>query len=280
MGSRYYDPALGRFLQPDTMIPNPGNPLDWDRYAYARSNPINYVDPSGHWPEWVDYLMGAGCQYADDMSLGLFSYVSGNLDNNQNAAFQNGRQAGRIASTAVATVDEVEGAALAGAAAAGILPTAGGSLAAAPVTGGGSVIVGGVAVAGEVVVAAAGTATAIYGGAVIARIKGNPLSGDGGLNPINDLFEDPWQLDGKGPGDISDVTNWAEQNGWKVETLGRGSHQGDGFILRQYGSNGKPTGRMIQWHPGGGHHGPDPYWKLSDPLKGTIRIGPQFPRPQ
>jgi RHS repeat-associated protein len=45
-GSRYYDPALGRFIQPDTLIPNPFDPQSYDRYAYARDNPLRYVDPT------------------------------------------------------------------------------------------------------------------------------------------------------------------------------------------------------------------------------------------
>jgi len=45
---RYYDPYLGRFTQPDTIIPNPSNPQDFNRYSYCNNNPINYVDPSGH----------------------------------------------------------------------------------------------------------------------------------------------------------------------------------------------------------------------------------------
>jgi RHS repeat-associated protein len=46
--SRWYDPSLGRFIQPDSMIPDPGNPLDYDRYAYVRNAPTMYTDPSGH----------------------------------------------------------------------------------------------------------------------------------------------------------------------------------------------------------------------------------------
>jgi RHS repeat-associated protein len=46
--ARYYDPMLGRFLQADSIVPNPGDPVAWDRYAYARNNPIRYNDPTGH----------------------------------------------------------------------------------------------------------------------------------------------------------------------------------------------------------------------------------------
>lgn len=49
-GARYYDPVLGRFVQPDTTIPNPYDPQLYDRYAYARDNPLRYVDPTGHAP--------------------------------------------------------------------------------------------------------------------------------------------------------------------------------------------------------------------------------------
>lgn len=32
-GRRGYKNEIGRFIQPDTIIPSPGNPLAWDRYA-------------------------------------------------------------------------------------------------------------------------------------------------------------------------------------------------------------------------------------------------------
>ncbi len=47
-GSRWYDPALGRFIQPDSIVPDPFNPLDWDRYSYVRNNPVRYTDPTGY----------------------------------------------------------------------------------------------------------------------------------------------------------------------------------------------------------------------------------------
>jgi RHS repeat-associated protein len=46
--ARQYDYVLGRFLQPDTIVPNPGNPYDLNRYMYGLSNPLKYIDPSGH----------------------------------------------------------------------------------------------------------------------------------------------------------------------------------------------------------------------------------------
>jgi RHS repeat-associated protein len=49
--SRYYDPALGRFIAPDTIVPEPGNPQALNRYAYVTNNPLKYTDPSGHWLE-------------------------------------------------------------------------------------------------------------------------------------------------------------------------------------------------------------------------------------
>jgi RHS repeat-associated protein len=49
--ARFYDPTLGRFLQPDPLVPEPGNPQALNRYAYVYNNPLCYTDPSGHWLE-------------------------------------------------------------------------------------------------------------------------------------------------------------------------------------------------------------------------------------
>jgi len=49
--ARWYDPALSRFVQADTIVPQPETVLDWDRYSYVRSNPINFTDPTGMYYE-------------------------------------------------------------------------------------------------------------------------------------------------------------------------------------------------------------------------------------
>jgi RHS repeat-associated protein len=49
MHFRYYASAMGRFLKPDNIIPNPANPQSWNLYSYVNSNPVNFNDPSGHY---------------------------------------------------------------------------------------------------------------------------------------------------------------------------------------------------------------------------------------
>jgi RHS repeat-associated protein len=56
--ARYYDPALGRFISADTIVPNPSDPQDLNRYTYARNNPMYYTDPSGHCPMCVVIAIG------------------------------------------------------------------------------------------------------------------------------------------------------------------------------------------------------------------------------
>jgi RHS repeat-associated protein len=47
--SRHYDPELGRFIAPDTIVPFATQGMQaWDRYGYANNNPVRYTDPSGH----------------------------------------------------------------------------------------------------------------------------------------------------------------------------------------------------------------------------------------
>jgi RHS repeat-associated protein len=48
-GSRYFDPLLGRFVSPDTIIPEASQGIQaWDRYAGMNNNPVRWNDPTGH----------------------------------------------------------------------------------------------------------------------------------------------------------------------------------------------------------------------------------------
>ena len=52
--SRAYDPTIGRFVSPDSIVPDPENPQSLNRYSYVYNNPLGYVDPSGNSAEWFD----------------------------------------------------------------------------------------------------------------------------------------------------------------------------------------------------------------------------------
>jgi len=77
--ARWFDNEIGRFAQADSIIPEPGNPVAWDRYAYVNNNPIRYNDPSGHCIECfvlggfmgVGALIGYGSQVAKNYQNGI-----------------------------------------------------------------------------------------------------------------------------------------------------------------------------------------------------------------
>jgi RHS repeat-associated protein len=53
--ARYYDPELGRFIQPDGSIPDISNPQSYNRYSYCVNNPLRYTDPDGKAPsDWAN----------------------------------------------------------------------------------------------------------------------------------------------------------------------------------------------------------------------------------
>ncbi|GAB2859570.1 hypothetical protein GCM10027277_30120 [Pseudoduganella ginsengisoli] len=57
MGARYYDPLLGRFVGMDPQGVVPDNVHSFNRYAYANNNPYKFVDPDGHSPIDVAFLI-------------------------------------------------------------------------------------------------------------------------------------------------------------------------------------------------------------------------------
>ena len=48
MNARVYMPSTGKFLTPDTLVPDPFNSQSLNRYSYVHNRPINLIDPSGH----------------------------------------------------------------------------------------------------------------------------------------------------------------------------------------------------------------------------------------
>lgn len=59
-GARYYDPAIGRWTQQDSVV-SLGDPGNGNRYAYAGDDPVNNVDSTGAKPKYVEKCVtGAG----------------------------------------------------------------------------------------------------------------------------------------------------------------------------------------------------------------------------
>ncbi len=58
LNARYYDPLLGRFIQPDWLeVTKEG--VGTNRYAYSFNDPMNKSDPNGHfWKEVGDFFKG------------------------------------------------------------------------------------------------------------------------------------------------------------------------------------------------------------------------------
>jgi RHS repeat-associated protein len=69
--ARWYDPVLGRFLSPDTLVPGAGNPQALNRYAYTLNNPVKYRDPSGHWIETAFDIVSLGMTLNDIRNEGM-----------------------------------------------------------------------------------------------------------------------------------------------------------------------------------------------------------------
>ncbi|MBN1378215.1 MAG: hypothetical protein JXA04_03175 [Gammaproteobacteria bacterium] len=58
MNGRVYDPELGLFLSPDSVIQAASYSQNYNRYSYVLNNPIRYNDPSGHWVWFVVAAIG------------------------------------------------------------------------------------------------------------------------------------------------------------------------------------------------------------------------------
>jgi RHS repeat-associated protein len=52
--ARFYLPGIGRFATADTIVPDPSNPQQYNRYTYTLNNPLRFADPTGHCAEAFD----------------------------------------------------------------------------------------------------------------------------------------------------------------------------------------------------------------------------------
>ncbi len=82
--ARWYDPALGRFVQADTIVPQPGDVRGWDRYAYVRNNPTGRIDPTGHmddgWEGGCNDVNSCKHEYLRGTAIVLLTRLGGRND--------------------------------------------------------------------------------------------------------------------------------------------------------------------------------------------------------
>ena len=63
VGSRYYDPVIGRFINADAVIYE--GLLGANLFAYCENNPIMYIDPDGYGKTYVFYYDNPGSGFKD-----------------------------------------------------------------------------------------------------------------------------------------------------------------------------------------------------------------------
>jgi hypothetical protein len=81
--ARYYNPVLGRFISADTIVPDPANPQDLNRYSYVNNNPTNYTDPTGHCI-WDVCVLEAAAYVA--LAVGVYVWSSMQMEHDRQAA--------------------------------------------------------------------------------------------------------------------------------------------------------------------------------------------------
>ncbi len=113
-GARANDPSLARFVQADTIVPNPANPFDWDRYAYVRNSPIRYDDPSGHKSCELEQIQGTcgsiyGSVIAIENYIGKIFNNSGILALGQNWTLRQIATVYHATNTMIGGIDNITG---------------------------------------------------------------------------------------------------------------------------------------------------------------------------
>ena len=85
--ARYYNVAAGAFFTEDSYLGNLREPLTLNRYVYCVGNPVNYVDPSGH---FVPALAGAIIGGISGLVMGTVTEVGRLIDQGSDYDWQAG----------------------------------------------------------------------------------------------------------------------------------------------------------------------------------------------
>ena len=106
-GSRWYDPELSRWIQPDSIVPKLSNSQDWDRYAYVNNSPIKYNDPTGHMLSDGCTIGGCSAAQGEEYRDYVYNEIYSSVDRQQNAAIVEAVMV-PVAETVLSTVDPID----------------------------------------------------------------------------------------------------------------------------------------------------------------------------
>ena len=70
--SRYYDPAIGRFINADVLASTGQGFIGYNKFSYCGNNPVMLFDPMGMAPQWWQVAVSAG-----EITLGLYLISTG-----------------------------------------------------------------------------------------------------------------------------------------------------------------------------------------------------------
>ena len=73
--ARTYNPGTGRFLQQDDVLGTANQLRTLHRYTYSFNNPVNYTDPRGHMPSFLEMACGA-LKFAFDATVSLVGFFA------------------------------------------------------------------------------------------------------------------------------------------------------------------------------------------------------------
>ena len=103
--ARYYDPNLAHFLTPDSYDPWEAG-VDFNRYAYAGNDPVNFSDPNGHSKHHHHHSNTNQSQGSSSLQKSLNLGSTNSVNNNKS---QSQKQAGKKAEVKVACLDACVG---------------------------------------------------------------------------------------------------------------------------------------------------------------------------
>ena len=253
--SRYYDPAIRRFINADVQL-NDGI-LGYNLFVYCENNPVMLVDYNGNWPTLNQFLSAM-----DIIAIGAISVVAIICSaGTASAAVGMGiaMYIGASATTAAAITTVATVGCYVVAAGVGICAV---SNAGEVLTGTNVIrdyVMGGNQQAYDFL--QMGLAYASVG--IVNLASDNPTLRPSKGSKLEKYIDNPQKIKNVSPERIKKI---AQKEGLTVGTLSKGAHAGQGLKVTWGGD------RLLQYHPGGDHHGPNSYWKVSSGGSGIIRI--------